>query len=301
MSQPEGKWRPLIIGLILTIFVSGIAFSGATGGGVGGGAASQSGRALITMANINHASVTVTFPNVFPSTPKVVLSEPTNDTEFHLPTVIGVVLNPQISVTAPFLATGSALTWTAMPVACCVEIFGDSTHQGLVVTDPFPTFALTQAQLTIGCVTASNTAGAFIKAQYSLNFGTTWSDLDGGSGSGKVIVDAANCGTSSPPITPLDWINFQLAPALVSAQSAGITIVLRLVGGGGGGIGDNPSFTEASVILYSTGGGSTTLEAPFFDNATAITTTGFVLTVYDPEAPVQNTILAVNWIACIQC
>ena len=151
-------------------------------------------------------------------------------------------------LSATFLANGAAFAWTSMPVACCTEIFGDNTHETTFTIGNQTATAKYLGHFVTSCVTGSTSATAFLKVQFSKDVGVTWNDLDGGSGSGKVLVGNTVCGTGSPP-PPDDTALFSV-PSTNFVTNTGI--FLRIVGGSGGGVGDNPSFTNIRLDIYTT-------------------------------------------------
>lgn len=152
-----------------------------------------------------------------------------------------------------FISPGNdviAGTWTSMPAAQ-TEIFGDALAQHELIVN---WGNQTQADFGIACPTASNTAGATLTVQYSPDLGATWTSITGLS-----INVNANCGLAAPMDSCYSasgttfgcYVNIP-----VGAQVNGLW--LRIVGSGGGGVGDNPVFTEAYVITHT---GSSSLVA----------------------------------------
>ena len=160
----------------------------------------------------------VVFPVVFPSssTPNVTLGGLT-----AYPPTTSISLG-----SLPWFASNSQ-TWTSFP-ATQTEWMGMTDHRiGYTLQSGYST------QLMVDCSAASNTAGATLAAQYSSDGGVTWNNL----GTGAVI-DSTKC-----PGTSLG------GAGAIPTSIYGVPILLRIVGQGGGGSGDNPAFTVVSLNL----------------------------------------------------
>lgn len=177
----------------------------------------------------NTASVIVNFSPTFTVAPDFLWSSSVTGNVQTLP-----------AATYPMLALGSAgQTWTSMPAAQ-TEIFGDvgqHEHTSDLTIAVSVTFHVT-------CPLASNTAGAFLKPQYSLDTGVTWNDLASVASGLNLIIDGTEgvglqhgaCGGEAA----------QILGGIASAAKTS-PVWLRIVGAGGGGVGDNPNFTVISI------------------------------------------------------
>lgn len=132
--------------------------------------------------------------------------------EFYTPT------GPTIPILIVTPGNGGSRTWSAMPLAE-TEIFGVDQHRLYYDLAPF-----SQAQLQ-GRFGGGVITGAYLRAQYSTDNGSTWANLDGATGP-QVAMGPA---TTIPNIRAGAWTNLSTA-----AKTSG-TILLRLVGEGGNG------------------------------------------------------------------
>lgn len=230
-----GKIRyPLIIGLalngllLLTTFSISAQPSSPIGCAISAGLGCQTGSCPTTgvcpTLTINPGQVrgivTIVFPQPFATIPKDAtawfIAEPGGSAATWSDYAI--------------LSNGPAMTWTNMPAAQ-TEIFGDTTHRVEASLD-----SLNSARLSLTCTVASNTAGAYLKAQFSTNRGATWTDLNTNSFA-HAIIDNTKC--------PGQVTTGSFAVATdISAD-----LMFRVVGVGGGGVGDVPAFTEVQIEL----------------------------------------------------
>lgn len=158
-------------------------------------------------------------------------------------------------------------TWYNMPAAS-TELMGNTSYRQ-VYSPPvggfnFPSLS---AYLQVGCITISNTVGAQLQLQYALysqsnsigNRITTGFQNVGG----PVFIDgngalANACGGSDQGTSTIGALN-----------TTGAGYIFRVIGSGGGGIGDNPRFSYVSVVV------SVTEQRLFQAGALSPSTTGF--------------------------
>jgi len=137
--------------------------------------------------------------------------------------------------------------WTNMPAAK-TEIFGENGAHWLI--EDWSNVA--SADFVVNCHVNSNTAGATLNMEYSTDFGATWAsvglsvDINGFCGPNVYGHDGPGdtCFTASAGASFGCFTNI---PAGAKVQG----VFLRIVGNGGGGVGDVPDFTLAYVNVKS--------------------------------------------------
>jgi len=179
-----------------------------------------------------------------------------------------------------FSLTSVGQTWISMPAAQ-TEIFADTNHE--LVED---WTAVTSLDFVVQCPTASTSATATLTIQYSIDQGATWNSIAGS----VVNIDATLCGLGIPIDSCISTGGgffgcYTSIPA--PAQVAGV--FLRIVGQNGGGIGDNPVFSEAYLLLTKT------YTIKFFASATLLGSTATVITVTAKINVIQTGTTTVNW------
>lgn len=133
--------------------------------------------------------------------------------------------------------------WVGMPAAQ-TEIFGDLQLQHEIVLQNINLFvAYTGVVMQVACGNPSNTLGAFLQPQFSLDGGTTWSQVAATAGQLNIVIDNTRCptGVGSLLMDPLGQVAIAsaLTTPLTSCNAIGC-VIFRIVGQGGGGTGDNP-------------------------------------------------------------
>lgn len=173
-------------------------------------------------------------------------------------------------------------TWTAMPAAT-TEIYGTTNHE-----QTSDLIGITQAYFSADILTVSSGATAFLRPQF-LTGGGVWTDLASAAGGLDLSVNflpgPAFIGTV--PINP-------------AAQFLGVN--LRVVGGGGGGVGDNPAFNEITLGL------SAQIPVSVLPNigcsagnavCVSTTTMAFWVTAINPSNALGNLEPIFSWWACV--
>lgn len=194
---------------------------------------------------------------------------------------IGVSTNILYSSFCFLCASSTGIPWTNMP-ATMTEIFGDTNAQHEIPLEDASFFNVVQLYgsadflLTVSCTVASNTLGAFLQTQYSLDNGVSWHDLANTPGDGNVLIDNTHCPTSSGF---LNSVTAAMATSLrtVSCPQGGDgyyspCITFRIVGSGGGGVGDTPTFSMIQLTLLGTA------PVPLISNFGSVTTTSMTVT-----------------------
>ena len=184
-----------------------------------------------------------------------------------------------------FWATGNdfatAGRWVNMPAAQ-TEIFGDNSQHWLV--EDWANAAT--ADFVIDCPVASNTVGASLTVQYSTNQGGTWTSIT----ASNIIIDNTICANLVPVDSGISnggtWGSTFTIPA--GAQASGV--FLRIVGAGGGGVGDVPQFVYAYLLVYQPAS-----SVKFFFNARIFLATATQIGVIGVINVPQSSSTTVNW------
>lgn len=153
--------------------------------------------------------------------------------------------------TATFLSVEqTGATWINMPAAP-TEIFGDTLAQHQLY---LRTVGVNSALFFVSCPTASITLGAYLVPQFSTDAGVTWKFLDTGTTTdgntyhilidGSANANSGACGTSALIPASSSTVNTFNAAAIGN-------IALRVIGVGGGGVGDSPVFTEIGLQFFN--------------------------------------------------
>src|SRR6266702_4617949 len=169
-QEPNRKWMPLIIGLILVLLIAGISF------GTGSGALVSQFQKGSSIVHFNTGdtvqSVTVVFPTEFTIVPSVIAQVQTSNIGFALgePQLVADTIcficstNGIASPSISFIGTNQTLFRTSDYVA---TTSGSSLGQGL-----------SQMYLTANIATTSCASDDKILVQVSFDGGSTWADLE---------------------------------------------------------------------------------------------------------------------------
>lgn len=227
----------------------------------------QSGTQSCTIgASSQQCSNTVTFNPAYSTAPLVSTGS----------SQAGVPLSGSISVgPSPFLSTSPAQAWISMPFTQA-ELFGTATQRIRIDTRSGIQIAGFQAE----CSTASNTAGAYLMIQVSID-AITWINIT----STKILIDNTQCPglSTTGAITPIGFVGALAVSALW----------FRVVGGNGGGVGDNPSFT--SIIMNM----NVFIQGSNCSNVSSLTVTTLVYNCFLPFKPSVATVVSSRWFAGI--
>jgi hypothetical protein len=129
-------------------------------------------------------------------------------------------------------AGATAQVWTSMPAAQ-TEIFGTTADEVIVDWTQINTVAF-----EVNCIVGSGAASPTLQLQWSTNGGVTWNNI----AAAITIDNFAFCPGNNVLTTA-----YVTVPA--AAQTG--TTLLRVVGAGGAGVGDNPSFSK--IVVLQTG------------------------------------------------
>ena len=173
--------------------------------------------------------------------------------------------------------------WTSMPFNS-TELFNETTHR--VILDSFDQIAGIGLALEVSCTIPSNTVGANLQMQsatYSSVTGlntTNFTNL-----ATSLLIDNS---TNHPcPGTLITGTTFPAA----ATQAGVVNLILRVVGSGGGGTGDNPVFTAINLMLRH----------KIFNlvdtYASSKSTTGFTASVTFTLTPQAATTISFDWMA----
>lgn len=168
------------------------------------------------------------------------------------------------------------------------ELMGNESYRGVIVNDGPMTV---NVFLSVGCVIPSNTLGASLNLQYANYTGlghtntTNFVDISASTTSDIRIDNPA--GFPCPGI-----LTSTNVVTLSKGAGANTGWIFRVIGSGGGGIGDNPRFSFVSVVLRFTGGAGAITPTP-----QSITPTSF-LAVIRTFPPLTTTLTEnFDWIA----
>jgi hypothetical protein len=193
----------------------------------------QTGTGSVVLSSASVGSTTITFSPAYSATPNFkilqmnVATPPTNLYQTSSLAFISLISVGQ--------------TWTSMP-AGVTEIFGDQKHElWMDLTQS------TSVLLETNCPTGSVSAGAYLTVQYSTD-GTTWNAIEIGTAL-RTLIDGGNL-LGNCQIGPFPAVSNNGVPvALVAGAKA--KVFLRVVGANGGGLGDNPVFTEIHLLVFT--------------------------------------------------
>jgi len=131
--------------------------------------------------------------------------------------------------------------WTGMPFNQ-TELFAETTHR--VILDSFDQIAGIGFSLVVACTFPSNTVGANLQMQSATYSSITGLNTTNFTNLGtSLLIDNS---TNHPcPGTLITGTTFPAA----ATQNGVVNLILRVVGSGGGGSGDNPVFTAVNLML----------------------------------------------------
>lgn len=242
--EPNKKWLPLIIGLVLILLVAGIQVT--TGGGTSGIVACNNPPSLLQCGTgicheMNHSFCVMsnTFKTPFDSAPKnvsAVINGITSDAAGTIPLGLNYYV-PGGSVT---FQADNGETWTNMP-SPLTELYGNTNHETMLGLPNNLGIGATgaEAQLhgffSVNCLVGSTNATAYVKPQFLQLSTGVWTDLSAVPNALNIAIDAANdcplpvvIGVGPVPLNH----NYNNTFASVTP--------LRVVGVNGGGVGDAP-------------------------------------------------------------
>jgi len=176
--------------------------------------------------------------------------------------------------------------WANMP-SSSIELMGNTSYRGVLASRSSGGSSGLSIGLIVGCVTPSNTPGATLQLQYANYSDTTHLNVSNFVNVGiltNVLIDNS---TNSP------------CPGLLESNTNGLPNInvnptlfeFRVVGSGGGGLGDNPRFSSVSVYVIQTA-----YRIPTVVVSTRSTTafTAFVYTTWQVPATITENF---DWIA----
>ena len=174
--------------------------------------------------------------------------------------------------------------WANMPFNT-TELMGNTSYRGLLLTRSPGGETGLNVGLQVGCTTPSNTIGAALQLQYANYSDTTHLNT-------SLFV---NIGSAIPIDNSANWA----CPGFLEASTGLLPVIgfnpvifqFRVIGTGGGGIGDNPRFDHVSVYISQT----------VFRIATVIvvtrSTTAFTAAVYTTYPVSGSTVENFDWLA----
>lgn len=246
------------------------------------------------LTQIQHGFITCTIPingnfclgpltNFSPAySTKPYFQDSLNLTNANLPIALRTVVYNAVPTKFAFQSGDSAnpfgITWSNMPFAL-TELYGlsDMRLDWNFLLNPWSSGPLTTFCVNID--SPSNTAGAILKPQYSSDL-ITWNDFS------PVISVNINTGAGK------------------TCSSANLTFpptnsyTLRVVGVGGGGVGDSPSFGNIELSIY--GQGVLSVPVPCMPIHTVVSATQYRVGMSCGSAGLTNSVTyTVNWIAGI--
>jgi hypothetical protein len=131
-------------------------------------------------------------------------------------------------------------TWINMP-ANATEFMGNTSYRGLIVASVGVTI---NVKLAVNCIIPSKTAGAKLQLQYANFSDSTHTNITNFVSISNMIVSIDNSPGSPCPGTINNSLSFSLPLQTVNPSD----YWFRVIGSGGGGLGDNPRFSSVSVI-----------------------------------------------------
>lgn len=209
---------------------------------------------------------------------------------------------PTISSTGEISASHditSLGTWKNMPnsSSCGVgntsaqvcELMGNQSYRGLFESGNANGLAGIRAGLSISCIKPSNTIGAFLQLQYAnysfFTLTNTSNFINVGASSSLKIDNSAN----NPCPGNIISSGNNILPTLASNPAL---YIFRVVGVGGGGLGDNPRFSSVIVNINQV---ANVIFVPVVSARTLTTFTAFEYAI--PFQPGIDRIVTFNWVA----
>src|SRR6267143_2899221 len=181
----------------------------------------QTGVATVTIANGGTtATTTVTYSPAFSSVPVLHVTPQTVFTGTSSVTVISTL----------FFQSGTDLNWVNMPAADN-ELYGDTLGDHWMRVN---WAGVTTFRFGYNCPVASNTAGAYLTLQYSIDGGATFPEVNSAQ---RAIIDNTIC----PNGGGFGSTTYSSVPAAAQVNSP---LLLQIIGHGGGGVGDTPRFSQ---------------------------------------------------------
>jgi hypothetical protein len=211
--------------------------------------------------------------------------------------LIGDIVSGAIGIgspVAPAADTKQLGTWVNMP-ANQTELMGNSSYRGLLIASATGGESGIQVSLLVNCINPSNTVGAYLKLQWAffnevLNTNSSvFADAVNGFPSGTVPIDGITM--HGPDLYPCPGILQGDVFPLPSNAGSHTIFVFRVVGVGGGGLGDNPRFSSVQVAINQA------VQRFFSPIIVLTTTTTFRWLAYSPFQVASSTTITIEWIA----
>jgi hypothetical protein len=278
------QFRQGILAAALIVMVIGGSLGLGTAGGSAGETSSWNAgtsSCVITAGN-NQCSNTFTWPTPLSAAPCAGCGSVT------LSTTTGGVSDQTIVAPAPshesFFDIGTDFSisgkWTNMPAIQTV-IFGDGFCEHCIIVNWSNVVGV---DFVIVCPTASTSVTAVLQVQYSADQGTTWNSIAGLSININTI-----CGLGLPVDSCFSTTGTTFGCYVTNpVQNDGI--FLRIVGSGGGGIGDSPVFQTAYVLAKSA-----SYTVKFLSTINIAGTTATTISVTAKINVLQISSTTVNW------
>jgi hypothetical protein len=198
--------------------------------------------------------------------------------------VIGIAISSASESPATIQVKTSLGVWFNMP-SLATELMGNSSYRGLVVTRSSSGESGIQVGLSVGCINPSNTVGATLQLQYANYSDTTHVNATNfvNIGSPVFIDNSANWPCPGNPEA--------IGGTFPAINSNPVIFILRAVGSGGGGSGDNPRFSSVNVYAIQS---TTRIVSTVVSSRTTTSFTAFVYTTYPLTATTTENF---DWIA----
>jgi hypothetical protein len=239
--------RYILAGIMLAV-VLGLTFSGVGGSGAVAISGCNQPVSLIQCGTTSctitlpasFCTVTVTFPIAFAANPK-----------FTAASWIGFNGGPnhperQIPAFSLNFQADNGETWVNMPVAL-TEIYGNTNHESSLDSGSILSSA-NQAEFFASCLVGSTSASATLRPEYFDNLVSgTWKELALVPGFLDINFGTAFCAPGGGGGSSLSSASSGITPGVVGTQTE-----LRVVGFGGGGIGDTPILNNISLVFFTT-------------------------------------------------
>jgi hypothetical protein len=233
-------------------------------------------------------SVTITFSPAFVTIPKFASAQYAGcNASCHLET-------QQTPVGNVVLQSDNGETWINMPAAK-TEIYGTTNHEVAFNTSPSPFGVAFGAT----CITGSASATAVLRPEYSLDGGSSWNELASTTTALDLHIDASTCGFAASPA-------FVTAPIQINSAVFGQSVIFRIVGLNGNGVGDNVvlnnlhlDFQAAISEIYMTCIQGITFPTIGCGSGSPISKTAMTITItrMAPNVSGPGTAVAFNWMA----
>lgn len=165
------------------------------------------------------------------------------------------------------------------------ELLGNNTQRGSIIEKQGVAMTQITALLSVGCAVLSSTIGADLEMAYAIfdgNTNITNFQLIGG----QLFIDGVN----SPGCTTAYSFGVS-GTQLLNTTAANQGYIFKVVGGDGGGLGDNPRFFSVNVILEQN------RPRLFTGTVTSHTATNFAVQIAATVSPSSNTLVNFMWIA----